>query len=128
MIKVLVTGVTGFAGSHLAEYLLARGDVEVYGACRWRSRLDNLSDLARQGCLNLRGVDAVVSSEADLRAMADPHAVNLLQGDMADPCQMKTLIDVVKPDRIFHLAAQSFVVERAGCDVHHQHGGADLPV
>jgi nucleoside-diphosphate-sugar epimerase len=42
MIKVLVTGVTGFAGSHLAEYLLARGDVEVYGACRWRSRLDNL--------------------------------------------------------------------------------------
>jgi GDP-4-dehydro-6-deoxy-D-mannose reductase len=109
MIKVLVTGVTGFAGSHLAEYLLARGDVEVYGACRWRSRLDNLSDLARQGCLNLRGVDAVVSSEAELRAMADPHAVNLLQGDMADPCQMKTLIDVVKPDRIFHLAAQSFV-------------------
>ena len=38
MIKVLVTGVTGFAGSHLAEYLLARGDVEVYGSCRWRSR------------------------------------------------------------------------------------------
>jgi GDP-4-dehydro-6-deoxy-D-mannose reductase len=112
--KVLITGITGFAGSHLAEYLLERadgtsGDVEVYGACRWRSRLDNLSDLARQGRLNLRGVDALVSSEAELRAIVDPHGVNLLQGDMADPYQMKTLIEAVKPDRIFHLAAQSFV-------------------
>lgn len=109
MLKALITGITGFAGSHLAEYLLARVDVEVYGACRWRSRLDNLADLARQGRLNLRGVDAVVSSEAELRAMTDPHGVNLLQGDMADPYQMMTLIEIVKPDRIFHLAAQSFV-------------------
>jgi GDP-4-dehydro-6-deoxy-D-mannose reductase len=112
--KVLITGITGFAGSHLAEYLLERadfssGDVEVYGACRWRSRLDNLSDLARQGRLNLRGVDALVSSEAELRAIVDPDGVNLLQGDMADPYQMKTLIETIKPDRIFHLAAQSFV-------------------
>jgi GDP-4-dehydro-6-deoxy-D-mannose reductase len=109
MPRVLITGVTGFAGSHLAEHLLARGDVEVYGACRWRSRLDNLSDLARQGRLNLRGVDAVISSETELCAIVDPRAVNLLQGDMADPYQMQTLIEVVKPDRIFHLAAQSFV-------------------
>jgi GDP-4-dehydro-6-deoxy-D-mannose reductase len=109
MRRVLITGVTGFAGSHLAEYLLARGDVEVYGACRWRSRLDNLSDLAHQGRLNLRGVDAVISSEAELRAIASPRAVNLLQGDIADPYQMKTLVEVVKPHRIFHLAAQSFV-------------------
>ena len=109
MNRALITGVTGFAGSHLAEYLLARGDVEVYGACRWRSRLDNLSDLAHQGRLNLRGVDALISSEAQMRTAMDPRAVNLLQGDMADPYQMKTLIEVVKPDLIFHLAAQSFV-------------------
>lgn len=107
--RVLITGITGFAGSHLAEYLLGRGDVEVYGACRWRSRLDNLSDLARQGRLNLRGVDALINSEAELRAAVDPRAVNLLQGDMADPYQMQTLIKVVRPQRIFHLAAQSFV-------------------
>jgi len=109
VLKVLITGITGFSGSHLAEYLLARGDAEVYGACRWRSRLDNLSDLKRRGRLNLRGVDAVVGGEAELRAIAEPHAVNLLQGDMADPYQMKTLVEVVRPDRIFHLAAQSFV-------------------
>jgi GDP-4-dehydro-6-deoxy-D-mannose reductase len=108
-LRVLITGVTGFAGSHLAEYLLERGDVEVYGACRWRSRLDNLSDLARQGRLNRRGLDALVNDAAQLREMADSNALNLLQGDMADPYQMKTLLEVVKPERIFHLAAQSFV-------------------
>jgi GDP-4-dehydro-6-deoxy-D-mannose reductase len=108
-LRVLVTGITGFAGSHLAEYLLARGDVEVYGACRWRSRLDNLSNLAQQGRVNLRGVDAIFSSSTQLQAAVDPRVVNLLQGDMADPYQMIELIQVVKPDRIFHLAAQSFV-------------------
>jgi GDP-4-dehydro-6-deoxy-D-mannose reductase len=108
-VRVLITGITGFAGSHLAEHLLGRGDVEVYGACRWRSRLDNLSDLAHQGRLNQRGLDAIVSSEAERCVMADPRAVNLLQADMADPYQMRTLIEVVKPQRIFHLAAQSFV-------------------
>jgi GDP-4-dehydro-6-deoxy-D-mannose reductase len=108
-LRVLITGITGFAGSHLAEYLLGRGDVEVYGACRWRSRLDNLSDLAHRGRLNLRGVDAVFSSSAQLQAARDPKAVNLLQGDMADPYQMRELIQLTKPDRIFHLAAQSFV-------------------
>ncbi len=107
--RVLITGITGFAGSHLAEYILERGDAQVFGACRWRSRLDNLSDLARQGRLNRRGLDAIVNCEAELQKMADRHAVNLLQGDMADPYQMKTLIEVVKPQRIFHLAAQSFV-------------------
>ncbi len=107
--RVLITGVTGFAGSHLAEYLLQRSDVEVFGACRWRSRLDNLSDLARRGRLNQRGLDGIVSTEDELQAMVNPDALNLLQGDMADPYQMNTLIRVVKPQRIFHLAAQSFV-------------------
>jgi GDP-4-dehydro-6-deoxy-D-mannose reductase len=108
-LRILITGVTGFAGSHLAEYALTQDGVEVYGACRWRSRLDNLSDLARQGRLNLRGVDAIVSSREELGQIVDSQAVNLLQGDMADPYQMKTLIEVVRPERIFHLAAQSFV-------------------
>jgi GDP-4-dehydro-6-deoxy-D-mannose reductase len=105
----LITGITGFAGSHLAEYLLERGDVEVYGMCRWRSRLDNLSGLARRGQLNRRGLDAIISDEEELRAAAISQAVNLLQGDMADPYQMMTLIRTLKPERVFHLAAQSFV-------------------
>ena len=41
--RVLITGITGFAGSHLAEYILANHpDVEVFGIVRWRSRMDNI--------------------------------------------------------------------------------------
>ena len=38
--RVLITGITGFVGSHLADYALARGDCEVIGTKRWHlSRL-----------------------------------------------------------------------------------------
>ena len=50
--RVLITGVTGFAGSHLAEYLLTLDGVDVFGLYRWRSRMDNLQDLAQAGKLN----------------------------------------------------------------------------
>jgi GDP-4-dehydro-6-deoxy-D-mannose reductase len=40
--RVLITGITGMAGSHLAEYCLSRGDVEVVGTIRWRSPRENI--------------------------------------------------------------------------------------
>src|SRR6267142_2175835 len=40
--KVLVTGITGFAGSHLVDYLLTLSGVEVMGIQRWRSRTENI--------------------------------------------------------------------------------------
>jgi GDP-4-dehydro-6-deoxy-D-mannose reductase len=107
-LKVLVTGITGFAGSHLAEYLLTLEGVEVYGACRWRSRLDNLRDLALAGQLN-NVLESNVASADTLRRLAKPGAVNLVHGDITDATSMKRLIESVRPDRIFHLAAQSFV-------------------
>ncbi len=82
MKKALITGITGFVGSHLAEFLLNEG-VAVYGTVRWRSKKENLDGF----------VDKLKISEMDLR---DAHS-------------MQTLIDEVKPDYIFHLAAQSFV-------------------
>ena len=106
--KVLVTGITGFAGSHLAEYLLTLDGVEVYGACRWRSRLDNLTDLARAGHLN-NIVESSINTAETLHRLAKPNAVNLVHGDVTDPTSMKRLIESVRPERIFHLAAQSFV-------------------
>jgi len=82
--RVLITGITGFAGSHLAEYILARHPgVEVFGIVRWRSRMENI--------LTIR--EKVELCEADLKDMVS------LQGCLAH----------VRPDRIFHLAAQSFV-------------------
>ena len=56
--RVLITGITGFAGSHLADYLLAEHpEVEIFGYQRWRSRTENIEHL--DGKIRLR--------EADLR-------------------------------------------------------------
>jgi len=80
--RALITGITGFVGSHLAELLLAKG-LEVYGTKRWRSKTENIEHI--MGKLHLR--------EADLR---DGHS-------------LFEVVREVKPDFVFHLAAQSFV-------------------
>ena len=43
--RILITGITGFAGSHLAEYLLKRSDLEIHGIQRWRSKTENIDPL-----------------------------------------------------------------------------------
>ena len=45
MTKALITGVTGMVGSHMADFLLENTDWEIFGVCRWRSPLDNVSHL-----------------------------------------------------------------------------------
>jgi len=81
--RVLITGITGFAGSHLADYILERGDAEVVGILRWRSRTENIEHIR----------DKVRFVECDLR----------------DASSVRDVLDEVRPDWIFHLAAQSFV-------------------
>ena len=43
--KVLITGVTGFVGSHLAEFCQNLGNVEVVGSYRWRSPKHNIAHI-----------------------------------------------------------------------------------
>ncbi len=81
--RVLITGITGFAGSHLAEYCLGRGDVEVFGTARWRSRMDNVQHILDD--------------------------ISLLDCDLKDYIAVRQCLAEVRPDYIFHLAAQSFV-------------------
>lgn len=106
--RVLITGITGMAGSHLAEYILGMEGVEIYGCMRPRSKMDNLEDIAAVGKLNALEGQCILS-EGMLRMYARPDKVNLIEADMADAFSMKKLISAVRPDRIFHLAAQSFV-------------------
>ncbi|MFH1559933.1 MAG: GDP-mannose 4,6-dehydratase [Chloroflexota bacterium] len=80
--RVLITGITGFVGSHLAEYALAKG-AEVWGTIRGRSRLDNIIHIAP--------------------------SLNLIDSDLRDASSVNNLVDQAKPELIFHLAAQSFV-------------------
>lgn len=82
--QILVTGITGMVGSHLAEYVLANHPgVGVHGLIRWRSPLDNIQSIRGQ--------------------------VQLHCADMRDLNSLVVLLRKVRPDRIFHLAAQSFV-------------------
>ncbi len=79
--RALITGVGGFAGSHLAQYLLTQPDTEVFGCVLHR----------------------------DLPHAWLPPAVHLLEADLREPEAVQRLLAGVQPDLVFHLAAQAFV-------------------
>lgn len=82
--NVLITGITGFAGSHLADYILSNHrDARIFGMIRWRSRMENILHIQDR--------------------------VRLVEADLKDLTSIKKCLAEVQPDRIFHLAAQSFV-------------------
>lgn len=86
--RVLITGITGMVGSHLADYLLENTEFDVYGMARWRSPFDNISHL--------------------LQRINNKDRVFLIYGDLNDEISLFKVMDTVKPDYIFHLAAQSY--------------------
>ena len=84
--KILITGITGFVGSHMADYILAsQPDVVMHGLVRWRSPMDNVKHIPA-GKLNIH------------------------YGDLHDLSSLITVMKEVKPNFIFHLAAQSYVL------------------
>lgn len=99
-------------GSHLSEYLLGKG-FQVFGTYRWRSRMENLEDLAASARVNLIGDNSPIANVAALRQMVDdrmrPEAVNLIEADLTDAVSIRRVVGAIMPDWIFHLAAQSFV-------------------
>ncbi len=107
--RVLITGITGFAGSHLAEHILAEHpDVAVYGTYRWRSRMENLDEIMRRKQLDV--VEGRFSAGPEIRDEARRRGrVLLLHTELTDAGAVEKLISAVQPNRIFHLAAQSFV-------------------
>lgn len=86
--RALITGITGMVGSHLAEYIIADTDWEIFGLCRWRSPLDNL--------------------EALIPAINAKERVSLIYGDLRDEISIFKAVEDSRPDFVFHLAAQSF--------------------
>jgi GDP-4-dehydro-6-deoxy-D-mannose reductase len=84
--RVLVTGISGFVGSHLAEHLLAaHPEAELFGMRRWRSSTEEISALL--------GV------------------VRLVEGDLLDATSLIRVLQASRPDVIFHLGASSSVAE-----------------
>src|SRR5437764_47125 len=98
------------AGSFHAEYLAEHhSDVEVFGTFRWRSKLDNLQDLRASGKLNVLDEGQRITDEAGLRRFVKPGHVTVIDCELQDASAVRGVIRAVQPDRIFHLAAQSFV-------------------
>lgn len=79
--RALITGISGFAGSFLAEYLLAQPEMQVYG---------------------------VSAGTEDHLAALKPH-IHFVPGDLIDLEFVTQLIKQISPDRLYHLAAQAFV-------------------
>jgi UDP-glucuronate 4-epimerase len=88
--RVLITGVAGFIGSHLAERLLKRGD-EVWG-------IDNFNDYYNPE----RKWD-------NIRTAQQEKNFQLVYADIRDRDLMLALIDNVQPEAIVHLAAMAGV-------------------
>lgn len=78
--KILITGASGFAGSHLADHLLAQRDHEVWGVSEINQRPHYLNP-----------------------------RLQLAHVDLRLPSAVDDLIAALQPDRLYHLAAQAFV-------------------
>lgn len=81
--RALITGITGFAGSHLAQHLLGQADTQVVGLASPRSDGAPLPPWAER--------------------------VELLRANLTDPAAVVRALEAAHPDAIYHLAAQASV-------------------
>jgi len=88
MKNVLITGITGMVGSHLADFLLENTNWKIYGMCRWNDSLENIEHLIKEiNCKN---------------------RIELVYGDLNDLISLYKIVNISKPNYVFHLAAQSY--------------------
>jgi GDPmannose 4,6-dehydratase len=95
MKKALITGITGQDGSYLAEFLLEKG-YEVHGILR------------RASYFNTSRIEHLYFEEW-IKDMQQKKGIELHYGDMTDSSSLVRIIQTVKPDELYNLAAQSHV-------------------
>jgi GDPmannose 4,6-dehydratase len=91
MKKAFITGITGQDGSYLAELLLGKG-YEVHGLIR------------RASTFNTLRIDHLYKDPHD-----EARRLHLHYGDLTDGTRLATLLDTIRPDEVYNLAAQSHV-------------------
>lgn len=84
--RILITGITGFVGSHLAEYCLLKPNVVLYGTVLSHHLGDELK-----------------------RVEHIKDRINLMECNLTNRVAVARVLDKARPDKIFHLAAQTFV-------------------
>ena len=77
--KILITGITGFVGSHMADYILKNSDAEIHAIKRWMEDTTNIKHLI------------------------DNPRVTLWSGDLLDYASIDRVMKLVKPNKIFHI-------------------------
>jgi GDP-4-dehydro-6-deoxy-D-mannose reductase len=81
--RILITGVTGLIGSHMAKFAIAKGHT-VWGLRRFRSDNKNILDIPK---------------------------LKVINGEITDPTSVDRAVSISKPDIIFHFAGQSYPFE-----------------
>ena len=81
--KILITGITGFVGSHMLDYLLENTNSQIFGLKRMNSQLRNIH----------HAIDKI----------------ELFDGDLNDQTSLTNLIQTIKPDKVYHFGALSWV-------------------
>jgi len=84
----LITGITGQVGSQMADFLIEKTDFEIVGMMRWLEPMDNLYHLS----------DMINKKER----------ISIYYADLNDYASMQRMLNEIRPDFIYHLAAQSF--------------------
>ena len=88
--KALITGITGQDGAYLAELLLEKG-YEVHGTVR------------RSSSINTERIDGLISR------YSDDNQLTLHYSDLLDSSSITNLLNNIRPDEVYNLAAQSHV-------------------
>jgi GDPmannose 4,6-dehydratase len=92
MKRALITGITGQDGSYLAEFLLAKPEYEVHGLVR------------RSSSLNRQRIDHLLARDATVGERFQLH-----YADLADASSLAMVMELIRPDEVFNLGAQSHV-------------------
>ncbi len=75
-------------GSHLLDYLIKKTNWEIHGLIRWRSPIDNINN--------------------HIKSINRKERIFLHYGDIREQHSIDCIIKCIKPDYVFHLAAQSY--------------------
>ena len=84
MNNILITGATGFVGSHMSDYIINNTNDKIYATKRWMESIDNVKHLIN-----------------------NPR-FEFIDCDLLDGMGVQRAVDISKPDKVFHFAAQSF--------------------
>lgn len=95
MINILMTGITGFVGSHMCDYILKNTpEAKIFATRRWRS------------------------DDSNIKHLYGNERVKFIEADLADRGSLEAAIKESKPVYVFHFASQSYPMSSFKTPIH----------